>query len=182
MRMWRTDGRAAYLLLMLLSGLRSAGVREPRRLYPPSPPPRIGNDLGFGATPCPAPSPLITLTAGICPPRHPHRLNKPAGFWSSSSSSSSPQFPPITLLNILYVFALSPPPPPSRCFTVVFWSRASSSPAPEVLFRVKTLRENRTASAHVYPESDALEGGESIGGRAAGARLVLRCARLDHVQ
>lgn len=117
MRMWRTDGRAAYLLLMLLTGLRSAGVREPRRLYPPSPPPRIAHNLGFDATPRPAPSLLITLTAWICcvPPRpHPHRLSKPAGFWFSSSSTLLPS---ITLLNILYVFA--PPSLLHCCFLII---------------------------------------------------------------
>ncbi len=54
MRMRRTDETcsAAYLLLLmllllrLLTGLRSAnGVREPRCVYSPSPPPWIGNDL-----------------------------------------------------------------------------------------------------------------------------------------
>lgn len=135
------------LPLRLPTGLRSVdGVREPRRLYPPSPPPWIGNDyLYFSASPLPAPSPLITLTPCMCyvPPRpHPHRLNKSAGFWfSACSDSSSPRSPapcvrytlqlPSTSLLIKYVCFHSPL---HRCFTR---SYPTSSPSSELLFHVK---------------------------------------------
>lgn len=167
--------RAAYLLLMLLllllTGLRSAEVREPRCLCSPSPPPRIGNNLGFNASPLPAPSPLITLTppsSSSSPP-----AQQTCRFFGSPPAATPPLLPILPLLLLvsvihhsspqshyflLYIYFLLP-----LAVTLLFSDPIQVYVPLQRCHIVWKHKRSTTASTHAYPESDPLEGGESIG-------------------
>lgn len=135
------------LLLRLLKGLQSAeGEREPRCLYPPSPPLRTGNNLAFSSSPpLLLPVSFSSNRSDTLDVRRPSSSSSPQAeqtcrFWfSSCCDSSSPPSPlaPCVRSTLLpstsYMF-----PPSPRCSCVVFWSY----PSLPLLFRRVISCEN----------------------------------------